>query len=246
MSRIGRYDTDSGALRARIGAHERYSSGDMTGWALGQLGARTGDRVLDLGAGTGQQALRLAPQVAEVVAVDASEESLAALREQAPVNVVTFHGRFDELAARECDRSFDRVISAYAMYYVDDPRRLLTRVRELMADGAVLFACGPAYDNNAELRSFHHGVAGTDPPGPTPAATFMEETLPALCDELFGGHERTTFENWLRFDDGEALLDYWRNYNLHDPALEDRFAEAARARGAFATAKRVVGIRALA
>ncbi len=250
MSQIGRFDTDTAALRARIAAHERFSSGDMTGWALEQLGAGAGDRVLDVGAGTGQQTLRLAGSVEVVLAVDASAESLALLAAEAPANVTTLAGRFDELAARPCERRFTRAVSCYALYYADDERAVLARVRELLEPGGVLFFCGPSFRNNAELRELHWGAAGREAPGPTPAATFMERTGPSICAELFAEVERMGFENPMRFDSAEALLDYWRNYNLHDPALEEPFAEAARAHfeahDEFVTAKRVVGIRAVA
>jgi len=250
MSRIGRFDTDSEALRARIGAHERYSTGDMTGWALGVLGAQAGERVLDLGAGTGEQSLRLLGGRARVVAVDASGESLHELRDaaEAGADLETVQGRFDDLVGRQCGGSFHRAISCYALYYADDPRRLLERVIELLEPGATLFVCGPAFANNAELRGFHYDLDGSAPAGPTPAATFMEQTLPALCDELLGGHERHEFENWLRFDTAEALVAYWSAYNLYDPALAERFAVAAdehlATNDTFATAKRVVGVRA--
>src|SRR3954466_2526775 len=102
MSKIGRFDTDSAALSARIDAHARYSSGDMTGWALELLGAGPQDRVMDVGAGTGQQTPRPAPGVRSGRPVDASDESLAALAAEAPVNVRTIAGRFDDLVQHDC------------------------------------------------------------------------------------------------------------------------------------------------
>jgi len=249
MSKIGRFDTDSAALRTRIASHERYTSGDMTGWALGHLGAGRDDVVLDLGAGTGQQTLRLAPDVARVVAVDASPESLSLIASAAPSNVTTITGSFDELARRDCPTRFTRAISAYALYYADDPRLVLGRIHELLEPGGVLFLCGPSYDNNAEIRRFHQALTGAPAPGPTPASTFMEDTAPAICAELFASVERDAFVNEMRFDSAAALVEYWSSYNLYDPALEDRFRAAADEHFAredvFVTAKRVVGVRAV-
>jgi demethylmenaquinone methyltransferase/2-methoxy-6-polyprenyl-1,4-benzoquinol methylase len=249
MSQIGRFDTDSAALRARIDAHQRYSSGDMTGWALELLGAGPGDRVLDVGAGTGEQTRRLAPAVRSVLAVDASAESLATLAADAPANVRTLAGRFDDLAAAPCDARFERAISCYALYYVEDAERAVARLHELLEPGGVLFFCGPAYENNAELRRLHWSLAEAEAPGPTPAATFMEQTGPALCERRFATVERFDFANEMRFDSADALVGYWSAYNLYDPALEDRFRAAAAAHFAssdvFVSAKRVVGVRAI-
>jgi SAM-dependent methyltransferase len=233
-----------------IDAHDRYSSGDFTGWALELLGAGPEDRVLDIGAGTGQQTVRLAPRVRSVLAVDASEESLAALAEQAPGNVRTLAGRFDDLAAAPCDARFERAISCYALYYAEDQQRAVARVRELLEPGGVFVFCGPSFENNGELRRFHWGLADADAPGPTPASTFMEVTGPELCRGLFSTVERFEFTNEMRFDSPDALVGYWSSYNLYDPALEDRFRAAAEEHFAgsdvFVTAKRVVGIRAQA
>jgi len=249
MSKIGRFDTDSAALAARIDAHARYGSGDMTGWALDLLGAGPGDRVLDVGAGTGQQTLRLAPQVRSVLAVDASEESLRALAAEAPGNVRTLAGRFDDLAQRDCGERFERIVSCYALYYVEDAERAIERLHDLLEPGGVLFFCGPSFENNGELRRFHWALADAEAPGPTPASTFMEQVAPPLCEARFATVERFEFANEMRFDSADALIGYWSSYNLYDPALEERFRAAAAehfaAGDVFSTSKRVVGIRAV-
>lgn len=249
MSQIGRLDTDTAALQARIAAHRRYSSGDMTAWALELLGAGADDRVLELGAGTGQQTLRLAPHVRSVLAVDAAPESLELLEAAAPENVRTLCGRFDELAGRDCDGRFQRALSCYALYYADDQERVIERIHQLLEPGGVLFFCGPSRANNRELRELHFGLLGERPPGATPAQAFMEDDAPRWCQARFARVERHAFTDEMRFDSADALIGYWTSYNLYDPALEDRFRAAARAHFAehqvFVSAKRVVGIRAV-
>jgi SAM-dependent methyltransferase len=248
MSQIGRFDTDTAALQARNAAHQRYSTGDMTGWALDLLGAQPGDRVLELGAGTGQQTLRLAPDVASILAVDASAESLAVIEAGAPDNVTTLAGRFDDLLGRPCEGRFERALGCYSLYYADDQEGLIARVHELLEPGGVLFFCGPSVANNRELRELHFGLLGDPVPGPTPAQAFMATDAPRWCEARFATVERFDFTDEMRFDSAEALVGYWSSYNLYDPAIDDAFRAAAEAHFAdqdvFVSAKRVVGIRA--
>lgn len=249
MSKIGRFDTDTAALQARNAAHQRFSTGDMTGWAIEHLDPRRGDRVLELAAGTGQQTLRLAPQVASVLAVDASEESLATIEAAGAENVTTLAGRFDDLLGQPCETTFDRVLSCYGMYYADDQEGLIARVHELLVPGGVLFFCGPSAENNRELRELHFGLRGEPIPGKTPAQRFMEDDAPAWCEARFASVERVAFTDEMRFDSAEGLVGYWSSYNLYEPELEDAFRAAADAHFAehdvFVSAKRVVGIRAV-
>jgi SAM-dependent methyltransferase len=249
MSKIGRFDTDTAALQARNAAHQRYSTGDMTGWALDLLGARPGDHVLELGAGTGQQTLRLAPDVASILAVDASDDSLAIIEAGAPDNVTTLAGHFDDLLQRSCERRFERALACYALYYADDQEGLIARVHELLEPEGVLFFCGPSQANNRELRELHFGLLGEPVPGPTPAQRFMETDAARWCEARFASVERFAFTDEMRFDSPDALVGYWSSYNLYDPAIDDTFRAAAAAHFAdhdvFVSAKRVVGIRAV-
>lgn len=249
MSKIGRFDTDTAALEARNAAHRRYSTGDMTGWALEQLAAEPGDRVLELGAGTGQQTLRLAPRVASLFAVDASAESLATIEDADLPNVVTVAERFDHLIAKPTDAVYDRVLSCYALYYADDQERLIDWIHERLRDEGVLFFCGPSAANNRELRELHFSLKGEPVPGKTPAQRFMEDDAPRWCEARFASVERLSFTDEMRFDSAEALVGYWSAYNLYEPELEDAFRAAADEHFAtndvFVSAKRVVGIRAV-
>jgi SAM-dependent methyltransferase len=249
MSQIGRFDTDTDALKARNAAHLRYSTGDMTGWALEHLGAQAGDRVLELGAGTGQQTLRLAPQVGSILAIDASTDSLAVIDAAAAANVTTLAGRFDDLAGQPCEQRFDRALSCYALYYPDDQERVIDRIHELLQPGGVLFFCGPSSANNRELRELHYGLTGSPLPGLTPAQRFMEQDAPGWCAARFETVQTSSFSDAMRFDSADALVVYWSSYNLYDPELDDAFRTAADAHFAehdeFVSAKRAVGIRAV-
>jgi SAM-dependent methyltransferase len=248
--------TEPAALERRIAAHERFGARDLAPWILEHLQPVPGLEVLELGCGTGQQTLPVARAIGDtgrVLAVDASSEALARLRTSAGAarigaRIELLRGDFDDLARRSCNRSFDRVLSCYALYYARAPASVLRAVHSVLRPGGILFYCGPGRGNNAELKRLHRSIPGAHAEEEDPPTRFMEEEGPGIAAELFGAVERSTFENPLRFDSAEALHSYWSAYFLYDPQLEPGFEAAARnhfeRNATFTTVKRVVGIRA--
>jgi SAM-dependent methyltransferase len=254
---IGAFDTNAAALARRIEAHARFGTCDFDSWALERFELAPGQRVLELGCGTGKQTLPVAEAVGasgHVVAVDASRDALTALsaaaKERSLTERITLRAaRFDDLAPLQ--ETFDRVISCYALYYALQPEPLLAAIEAALANGGVLFFCGPSQRNNAELRRFCAELP--DRPddvgeGTDRAIEFIERTGVNLARSMFSDVEECEFENPLRFDSPDALLTYWTSYNLYDPALEARFRAAAERHFAneplFETVKRVRGVRA--
>jgi SAM-dependent methyltransferase len=254
---IGAFDTDAAALARRIEAHTRFGTREFDSWVLEHFELAPGQRVLELGCGTGKQTLPVADAVGaggHVVAVDASRDALAVLTaaaaERSLAERITVRAaHFDDLAPLE--GTFERVISCYALYYARHPKPLLAAIEASLADGGVLFFCGPSRANNAELRRFcaelrdnpDDGSEGTDR-----VIDFMERTGVELARSMFCEVEEFEFENPLLFDSADALLTYWTSYNLYDPALEAQFRVAAERHFAserlFETVKRVRAVRA--
>lgn len=92
------------------------------------------DRVLDFACGTGIVTLPVARQVAEVRAIDISEEMVRRLRAklapQGAENVtVSQTDLFDESL---CAGSFDAVLACNVLLYVEDRARALARIRALL------------------------------------------------------------------------------------------------------------------
>jgi len=254
--RLGRFDRDADALARRIESHERFGSRDLNAWIVQHLAPAPGHRVLDLGCGTGRQTIPLARIVGptgSVVALDVSSTALAALEQEAvaqgladrvrPVDVA-----LDDLEPHFDREAFDRVVSSYALYYAEDAPTLFDAIGGVLRPGGVLFFCGPAADNNRELRKFLRAVGHDTADAPTPAARFMEDA-PAWLDGRFSGVSRVAFENPLVFTDPADLLAYWRSHNLFDESLAPAVGAAAerhfRGSSTFVTTKHAIGLRAV-
>jgi SAM-dependent methyltransferase len=97
-----------------------------------------GRRVLDLGCGAGQLARHLATSgAAEVLAVDVSERMLALARAGWAHPRVTYQRTAIE-AATFAPGSFDLIVSALALHYVEDYRGLVVRIAAWLAPDGVL------------------------------------------------------------------------------------------------------------
>jgi len=255
--RHGRFDTDTVALEKRIRAHERYGSYDLNEWVFDLLRPEKGMLVLDLGCGTGKQTLPLAQIVGDsgnVFAIDISQEALEVLSQNVKrlgleESITMRCIGFDDIGKYFQNEQFDRVLASYSMYYAQCPRAVLEAVHHTLKDHGILFFCGPAKENNLELKQFHYSLLGQRPPIGTKASTFMEEIGQRLVQEFSTSVERFAFENPLRFDSAEALYAYWTSYNLFDRSLDDKFKAAVhryfQSHSFFKTVKRAIGIRAI-
>ncbi len=133
---------DDPAFFAGYSTLERFGAGWERASEHGDLLALfpdvTGRRVLDLGCGTGQLARHLAAQgAAEVIGVDVSERMLGLARTQWAHPRVRYERAAIE-AIGFAPARFDLVVSVLALHYVDDYRRLISRIAGWLTPGGVL------------------------------------------------------------------------------------------------------------
>ncbi|MGD9482749.1 class I SAM-dependent methyltransferase [Streptomyces sp. TRM70308] len=124
------------------GSSVEDASRRMTELMIGKLGARPGQRVLDVGCGTGRPAVELArASGAEVVGVNVSRRQVEwAARLAAREGL---DGRVRFLLADAMDlpfrpRSFDGAWLFESLFHMPDPARVLRRVAELLRPGGIL------------------------------------------------------------------------------------------------------------
>jgi ubiquinone/menaquinone biosynthesis C-methylase UbiE len=110
-------------------ARNRVFTADSA-WAFDRLPRVPGDLGLDVAAGTGHAARQLAPSVAVMVAVDATEAMLARGREQARreglLNVVYMQGEAEALPFLA--QSFDIAVCRFAMHHFERPEAVIAEL----------------------------------------------------------------------------------------------------------------------
>ncbi len=257
MAINGQFNTDAKALNRRIVAHDKYGEKDINEWIFSNLDVARNMMILDLGCGTGKQTIPMAKAVGKdgrIVSVDISQEALNVLLEKATEEnvseqITTLCCSLDDIAIHLENERFDRVLSSYSLYYAQNPENLVKTIWETLKTGGIFFFCGPAKDNNRELKSFHYSLKGEPVPSESGGAAFMEKLGQRLVREVFRHVEVTMFENPLRFDSAEALYAYWSSYNLYENELDERFKVAAaehfNRNSFFVTKKRVIGVKAV-
>ena len=131
--------------------YDRYarllSFGQDPRWRMfmvSRVGARPGDRVLDVACGTGAVAIELARRYAcSVVGVDQSANMLAAGRERVAAaglgaRIALEQGLAERLPFE--DASFDHVTFTYLLRYVDDPAATLAELARVVRPGGMVAA----------------------------------------------------------------------------------------------------------
>jgi putative AdoMet-dependent methyltransferase len=93
--------------------------------------------VMDFGAGTGLICARVAPAVAQVIAVDVSQAMLAKLAEK-PELAGKVETVCQDIIERPLGRQVDLIVSAMAMHHVADTRALLEAFAAHLAPGGRL------------------------------------------------------------------------------------------------------------
>jgi ubiquinone/menaquinone biosynthesis C-methylase UbiE len=119
---------------------DTYADEDELRWMLEDLPLSADARVLDIATGTGEFARAIAPRVASVVGLDATEAMIERGRrfvEQAGVGNISFQQGVVQNIPFE-DESFDIVSSRYAFHHFADPRPVIAEMARVCKAGGYI------------------------------------------------------------------------------------------------------------
>ena len=120
------------------GMNERHSA--VTGWALGFLDVRDGDRILDIGCGGGETLRRISERISSgrLTGADHSEVSVALSTEH---NIEDVESGKIEIVKASVDKlpfddsSFNKIITVESFYFWPDPVSNLKEVYRVLEKG---------------------------------------------------------------------------------------------------------------
>lgn len=206
--------------------------------AIQLLAAGREDTVLDVATGPGTLAVRLAPHVRRVIAIDFAEMMIERLRGH------IMRSRLSNLEARVMngqalafdDESFDAAVSMFGVFLFEDRARGLEEMfRVTVPGGPVLFSSWAPPEQNTLIGAGLNALRAALPELPRPKGPLPTQQPEVCAAELsaagFESVETELFQRSVSFD---SVDQYWENFeraaaplaHLRQKLGEAAFAEA--------------------
>ena len=174
------------------------SAGNAALWRLATakaVGARAGERVLDIAAGTGTSSAALAKSGAEVVALDFSPGMIEEGRKQ-----------HSELTFVEGDAkqlpfpagSFDAVTISFGLRNVNDPHKALREMRRVLKPGGRLVVCEFSHPERALVTGAYRGYLHYVMPAVARLTSSNPEAYTYLMDSIRDWPTQDILAQWIR------------------------------------------------
>jgi trans-aconitate methyltransferase len=181
----------------------------MAAGVLDLLGAKPGERILDLGCGTGHLTEKIAAAGAKVVGVDRSPDMVLQAREKYPAL------QFEVMDAREISfaEPFDAVFSNATLHWIKEPERVIMGiVKTLRAGGRFAAEFGGKGNTNELMKAVERAWLMEHLPGPAPKPWYYPGVAEyATLLENFGLEVTYAilFDRPTTLEDGEHGLHNW-------------------------------------
>jgi len=211
---------------------------ELTDAAIELLAPEREDRVLDIATGPGTLAVRLAPRVRRVVAIDFAEVMLERLRGHvmrhhlANVEARVMNGQELEFT----DGTFDAAVSLFGVFLFDDRARGLAEMfRVVVPGGKALFSSWAVPEQNTMLGAGMTALRSALPELPRPQGPLPTQNPEVCAAELEAtGFECVTTRLFKKSVSYASVAEYWRDFErgaaplvvLKQKLGPERFADA--------------------
>src|SRR6478752_3050756 len=196
---------------------------ELTDAAIELLAPERGDRVLDVAAGPGTLAVRLAPRVGHVMAIDFAESMIERLRRHIMRSrLANLEGRLmdgQDLVFE--DSSFDAAISMFGVCLFDDRAQGLAEMFRVVVPGGhvVSSSWAPPEQNTllgAGLVALHEALPEL-PRLAEPSPTELPDECASELEAI--GFEQVTTQLFEKSVSFASVADYWRTFERSSAPL---------------------------
>lgn len=247
------FDSDTKALKRREDLNVQGALYNLENWIIQQTNPHKGIRILDLGCGTGKQIFAFADIVSTdglILGIDISDEAINEINKKAKIEnlkqIKAMKASIDNCIELLKDFRFDFIMSAYAIYYAKDMRRLLCRLRYLLNAKGQMFICGPGEGTNKEMISIINDSNSDSTAKARPVKDFIKEGDIREINNHYSKVKTVRLANQVRFNSANSILQWWKNHNSFIPEIYDDVAKALKSHfkknKIFVLTKNVMGV----
>ena len=211
-------------LSIRIEAYKRFSNFDLEDWLDKRLTFKPGDIILDIGCGNGNYFPCYSRKLGDrgaIVGIDQSKELLSeAIKLEGTTPKVllewNMNNRFPFI-----ERSFNHVISTFAIYYVDDARAIVEDIKRVLKTSGEVFLIGPTNNNARELYEFNKNIFnfGIDEKGSRRTNRIEKEFYPVIRD-IFKSVSAGKIQSKLVFPSRVEFIEYYMATLLFEESVK--------------------------
>lgn len=213
-------------LKVRIQAHKKFSNFSLEGWLDERLPLGAGNSILDIGCGNGNlfplydKKLGLS---GVIVGCDKSKELLFEAKKINTTASVLLLSWDINHPFPFMERSFNFVISTFAIYYVDNAAAAIQEIHRVLKPAGEVFLIGPTDANARELYEFNRMVfslkEGRDNAVIRRTNRLEKEFWPAVKD-VFGSADEFQIPSKLVFPNREEFIKYYLATLLFEESLK--------------------------
>ncbi len=226
------FKEDHESLTSRIKIHDLYGSANLDFWMFKKLKIKHDDKILDLGCGDGKQCFGLRNNLdknllqsnIEITGLDEHKnliKSAESKNKKIKSDIKFKIGSFDEKLLFP-DKSFDLIISCFAIYYAENIEKTLLEIKRILKPNGRIFFTGPMPDNKKEFNRVIEEAANDKIPKLIGSSRYSTEIFSSVKN-IFKNASIEEFKNELNFKTIEPFVEYARSALKKNRKVYDEF-----------------------
>lgn len=220
------YSEGKDDLAVRIEANKRFSNFSLEDWLNEHLPFKGGNVILDVGCGNGNLFSIYSRKISPggvIVGVDKSKELLfeAVKRKDCIPNLLLNWDLNDRFSFVE--KSFDYVISTFAIYYANDVRSVTEEMKRVLRPLGEIFLIGPTDNNAKELYEFNRRVFDLDRDRDEKLirrTNRLEKEFYPVFNDILGNASVDIIPSKLVFPDKKEFIRYYTSTLLFEESIQ--------------------------